>query len=84
MSTLFKGVHYYWAIPVNEHTIQGSTVIKGAYYLRKYGSWIYLGEYKLFESPSLWVKQCMILFQLKNHCASLVFLVEVGTLGYLG
>ena len=37
MSTLFKGVYYFLAIPVDEHTIQGSIVIKGAYYLRKYG-----------------------------------------------
>ena len=37
MSKLFKGVYYYLAIPLNEHTIQGSTLIKGAYYLRKYG-----------------------------------------------
>ena len=37
MSTLFKGVYYSLAIPVAEYTIQGSTLIKGAYYLRKYG-----------------------------------------------
>ena len=37
MSTLFKGVYYYLAIPLTEHTIQGSTLIKGAYYSRKYG-----------------------------------------------
>ena len=36
MSTLFKGVYYFLAIPGVEHTIQGSIVIKGAYYLRKY------------------------------------------------
>jgi len=38
MSTLFKGVYYYLAIPLTEHTIQGSTLIKGTYYLRKYGN----------------------------------------------
>ena len=38
MSVLFKGVYYYSDFPLNEHTIQGSTLIKGAYYLRKYGS----------------------------------------------
>ena len=38
MSTLFKGVYYFLAILVDEHTIQGSIVFKGAYYLRKYGT----------------------------------------------
>ena len=42
MSTLFKGVYYYVAIPLIEHTIQGSTLIKGAYYLRKYGKNIFI------------------------------------------
>ena len=37
MSTLFKGAYYYLAISLTEHTIQGSTLIKGAYILRKYG-----------------------------------------------
>ena len=41
VSTLFKGVYYFLAIPVAEHTIQGSTLIKGAYYLRNYGSYIF-------------------------------------------
>ena len=38
MSTLFKGVYYYLAILLIEYTIQGSSLIKGAYYLRKYGT----------------------------------------------
>ena len=38
MSTLFKGVYYYLAILLTEYNIQGSTLIKEAYYLREYNN----------------------------------------------
>ena len=74
MSILFKGVYSQLAITLTEHTIQGSILFKGAYYLRKYNICL-----TALSRHHLHTKMCFMMDELLIICNHITIYIRKTT-----